>query len=119
MENEVFYLEDIRRSLLSLPELDKVLSVSNDRQERGIAGWNTARKHLHELLEMRILFGSSGGGQFYHPAAAFKESHFQFIFQLFYSCTQRPLGHIELLSSAAEVQFLCYGHKIAQRKEFH
>ena len=61
MENEVFYLEDIRRSLLSLPELDKVLSVSNDRQERGIPGWNTARKHLHELFEMRILFGSSGG----------------------------------------------------------
>ncbi|MBO5923811.1 MAG: helix-turn-helix transcriptional regulator [Lentisphaeria bacterium] len=61
MTDEITYLENIRNSLLHLQNLPLVLCVNNDKLCRKSTSWNTAKMHLHELFEMRILFGLSGG----------------------------------------------------------
>ena len=61
MTDEITFLENIRSSLLHLQNLPLVLCVNNDKQYRKKTAWNTAKMHLHELFEMRILFGLSGG----------------------------------------------------------
>ena len=61
MTDEITYLENIRNSLLHLQDLPLVLCVNNDKQYRKKTAWNTAKMHLHELFEMRILFGLSDG----------------------------------------------------------
>ena len=61
MIDEITYLENIRNSLLTLPDLGKVLTVNDDRQGSKSSGWQTANKHMHELFEMRMLFASYRG----------------------------------------------------------
>ena len=61
MTDEITYLENIRSSLLTLPSLEKKLIVNDDRQGSRSPGWKTANKHMHELFEMRMLFGAYRG----------------------------------------------------------
>ena len=62
MTDELIYLEKSRKSLLALPNLADVLTVNRDSKRRSKSpGWNGAKKHIHELFEMRMLFAADYG----------------------------------------------------------